>query len=85
MEIQNEIQTRINKTLTESNHFWYGCILGIESDKINSVLINDKNEEANIVDFLPVVKIKFGSIYNGIKGKIIKWYRSEYKLLTHKN
>jgi len=33
------LQKRINKTIHEQNHFWFGCIIGMQFGNLYSIMV----------------------------------------------
>jgi len=81
-----ELQKEINEAIREQNHFWWGCVIGLQYGKISvkrveedeelSYCVNTVEEIANA--FQPIVRVKYGSPYEGKgwskTGRLVKWY-----------
>jgi hypothetical protein len=84
---EKALERLIDKAINQQNHFWYGCVIGLQYGVIFWKNV-DKNEELQYcVDteeqredtFKPIVRVKFGSPYKDgePKGHIVKWYDEE--------
>ena len=81
---EEQLQSLINEAIHEQNHFWWGCIIGLQYGKlsINRVSENEElsycvdNEEQRQNSYQPIVRIKYGSPYEGREkvGYLVKWY-----------
>lgn len=67
------LNTKIYKCLNEVNMFWWGCVLGLQYGKIDTIRVSE-NEQPNDHGFTPIVRIKYSSAYENNPGKIVLWY-----------
>jgi len=78
----------INKAINEQNHFWWGCVIGLQYGSLYSVRCNEddgfsvgvKPDTDKRDIFMPIVKVKYGCPYNNKIGCIHSWFDEENHL-----
>jgi len=78
------LEQEIHKAIHEQNHFWWGCIIGMQYGKLSLQRVSEDEELSYCVDteeqkektFQPIVRIKYGSPYEGDEkvGHLVSWY-----------
>ena len=81
---EKQLDNEINKAIHEQNHFWWGCVIGMQYGKLSLQRVDEDEELSYCVDseedkaktFQPIVRIKYGSPYDGDEkiGNIVSWY-----------
>ena len=93
MKTYDEVQLTkwINEAIHEQNHFWWGCVIGLQYGKLSMQRVDSDeelsycvdNEEAQARTFMPIVMVKLGSPYVGEQwsktGHIVKWYAENHE------
>jgi hypothetical protein len=82
----------IQKAINEQNHFWWGCIIGLQYGSLSSMRCNEDEEPSYCVDteeerartFMPIVKVMYGSPYKSMSktGHLVKWYSPDHEPLN---
>jgi hypothetical protein len=90
MKAYNEalLKRLIDEAINEQNHFWWGCVIGMQYGKLSVKRVNSSEEPAYCVDneeqkaraFQPIVRVKYGSPYKGSSkvGHLVKWYSPDH-------
>ena len=78
------LQQLIKYAINEQNHFWFGCVIGMQYGSLHLIRVDEDEEPSYCVDteeerertFKPIVRVKYGSPYKDRepKGHIVKWY-----------
>lgn len=85
---EQELFKLIYKAINERNHFWWGCIIGLQYGKLSILRVNKDDilsycvdtEEQKEYSFHPIVRVKYGSPYKGMDktGHIVNWFNEEH-------
>jgi hypothetical protein len=79
-----QLQKLISEAINEQNHFWWGCVIGLQYGKLSvnrvgeteelSYCVNTEEQRQN--SFQPIVRVKYGSPYEGREkvGHVVSWY-----------
>lgn len=78
------LQKHIDKVINEQNHFWFGCVIGLRYGILCSIRVSENEELSYGVNseeelqktFQPIVRVKYGSPYEGQekKGYLVNWF-----------
>jgi hypothetical protein len=91
MKTYNEIWLTklINESINEQNHFWWGCVIGMQYGKLSVKRVSEEEVLSYCVDteadrantFMPIVRVMYGSPYKGHKktGHIVSWYNESHE------
>lgn len=85
---ENKLNSYIEEAINEQNHFWWGCVIGLQYGRLYSIRVNEDEEPSYCVDteerkantFQPIVRVKYGSPYKGRepKGHVVSWYGEDH-------
>jgi hypothetical protein len=86
---ESYLKRLINEAVKEQNHFWWGCVIGMQYGKLSVKRVGQDEELAYCVDteeakaktFMPIVRVKYGSPYKGqsIIGHVVCWYSKDHE------
>lgn len=89
---EDTLNKAINKAIKEQNHFWWGCLIGMQYGSLYTVRCEKDEEPSYCVDteeekadtFMPIVKVKYGSPYESMSktGHIERWFREDHEPLN---
>lgn len=86
---ETQLQNLIDEAINEQNHFWWGCVIGLQYNKLSVIRVNRteelfycvNSEQQKASTFHPIVKVKYGSPYNDMEktGQIVSWYNENHE------